>query len=176
MKKLVLFLLALFVGVLSVNAMSESELEAKLTKQYTVNGVVYQATDNQKVLIKRYLDQYEVSSSDADFIAAKLDEALAVIKASGVKDVKNLSTADKNKIIALVNEVSTKTSVDAAIVKGYLVVYVPGTNKGDVFAKEEVRPKNGDVVQTSSKATIAVAGLISILGIAVAVKKLGANA
>ena len=174
MKKLLVVIIALFVGLVSVNAMTESELEEKLTKAYNVNGVVWQATDSQKVLVKRYLDQYEVSSADADYIASKLDAAIAIIKNSGVKELKNLSKADKEKIIALVADVSANTSVKAAIIKGNLVVYVPGTN--DVFAKEEISPKNGDVVQTSSNLTIAIAGVISVLGIAVAVRKLRANA
>ena len=66
MKKVMFLLVALFIGLVSVNAMTESELEAKLTKSYTVNGSTFKASDSQKVLIKRYLDQYEVSSSDAD--------------------------------------------------------------------------------------------------------------
>ena len=173
-KKLLVILVALFVGLVSVNAMTESELEAKLTKRYTVNGLIWEATDSQKVLIKRYLDQYDVSSADADYIASKLDAAITVIKNSGVKELKKLSKADKDKIIAYVADVSANTSVKAAIVKGYLEVYVPGTN--EIFAKEEINPKNGDVVQTSSSLTIAIAGVVSVLGIAVAVKKLKANA
>ncbi len=174
MKKILVVLVALFIGLVSVNAMTESELEEKLTKQYTANGLTWEATDSQKVLVRRYLDQYEVSSADADYIASKLDAAIAIIKNSGVKDLKNLSRADKDKIIALVADVSANTSVKAAIIKGDLVVYVPNTN--DVFAKEEINPKNGDVVQTNSNLTIAIAGVISVLGVAVAVRKIRANA
>jgi hypothetical protein len=174
MKKIVVFLMALFVGLVTVNAMTESELETKLTKQYTMNGVIFEATDSQKVLVKRYLDQYEVSSADCDYIAKKFDEAMEIVKASGVKDLYKLSRADKDKIIALVADVSANTSVTASIVKGTLVVYVPGTS--DVFAKEQIFPKNGDVVQTSGNVTIAVAGLVSVLGLAIALRKLRANA
>ena len=149
-------------------------IEEKLTKTYTVNGVTWGATDSQKVLVKRYLDQYEVSSSDAEYISGKIDEAIAIIKASGVKDLYKLSRADKDKIIALVADISANTSVKASITKGNLVIYVPGTS--DIFAKEQIFPKNGDVVQTSDSVTIAVTGVVSILGIAVALRKLRANA
>lgn len=174
MKKIMFFLVALFVGLVSVNAMTESALEEKLTKKYTVNGVVWEATDSQKVLVKRYLDQYEVSSADCDYIAGKFDEAMAIVKASGVKDLYKLSRADKDKIIALVADVSANTSVKASITKGTLVVYVPGTS--DIFAKEQIFPKNGDVVQTSDSLTISIAGLISVVGIAIALRKIRANA
>ena len=174
MKKIVLLFVALFIGMLSVNAMTESELEEKLTKGYTANGVTFQATDSQKVELKRYLDQYDVSSADCDYIASKLDEAIAIVKASGVKDLYKLSRADKDKIIALLADVSANTSVKAAIVKGYLVVYVPDTN--EVFSKDQIFPKNGDIAQTSSGLTIAIAGVISVLGVAVALRKLKANA
>ena len=174
MKKIMFFLVALFIGLVSVSAMTESELEEKLTKKYTVNGVVWEATDSQKVLCKRYLDQYEVSSKDADYISDKFDEAMAIIKASGVTNLYKLSRADKDKIIALVADVSANTSVKASITKGTLVVYVPGSS--DVFAKEQIFPKNGAVVQTSDNVTIAVAGLVSVLGIAIALRKIRANA
>ena len=174
MKKLVLVLIALFVGLVSVNAMTESELEEKLTAKYTVNGVVWEATDNQKELVKRYLKEYEVSSTDADYISGKMDAAMNIVKNSGVTNLYKLSRTDKDKIIALVADISANTSVKAAITKGYLVVYAPGTD--NEYAKEQIFPKNGDVVQTSSTATVAIAGIISVLGVAVALRKLKANA
>ena len=183
MKKIMFFLVALFIGLVSVNAMTESELEAKLTKSYTINGSTFKASDSQKVLIKRYLDQYEVSSSDADYISGKLDEAKNILQASGKGSFYDLSRADKDKIIALCADVSSNTSVDIVekectvnitINKGKLVVYVPGTN--DVFYQTPVNPVNGDVVQTNDNLTVAVAGLISVLGVAIAVRKIRANA
>jgi hypothetical protein len=174
MKKVMFLLVALFIGLVSVNAMTESELEAKLTKSYTVNGSTFKASDSQKVLIKRYLDQYEVSSSDADYISGKLDEAKNILQASGKGSFYDLSRADKDKIIALCADVSSNTSVKVTINKGKLVVYVPGTN--DVFYQTPVNPVNGDIVQTNDNLTVAVAGIISVLGIAIAVRKLRANA
>ena len=79
-----------------------------------------------------------------------------------------------DKIIALCADVSSNTSVKVTINKGKLVVYVPGTN--DVFYQTPVNPVNGDVVQTNDNLTVAVAGLISVLGVAIAVRKIRANA
>ena len=75
-----LFVAMLLVGTLNVNAMSKDELKAKLTKAYTINGATFQATSDQKVEIERYLSQNNVSESDADYIASKIDEAVAIIE------------------------------------------------------------------------------------------------
>ncbi len=174
MKRIMFFLVTLFVGIISVNAMTESELEAKLTKSYTINGATFKASDSQKVLIKRYLDQYEVTNNEADYISNKIDEAKNILQASGKGSFNNLSRADKDKIIALCTDISSNTSVKVTINKGKLVVYVPGTN--DIFYSAPVNPANGDVVQTSDTLTVAIAGVISVLGIAIAVRKIRANA
>ena len=105
MKKLltVLMATALFAGMTSVSAMSESELKSKLTATYTINGESVSLSSSQKALVKRYLDKEEVSSTDADYIAAKVDEAIAILNNSGekAKNFKNLSATTKNKLKAL---------------------------------------------------------------------------
>ena len=85
-----------------------------------------------------------------------------------------MSKADKQKVVALVSDVATNTSVKAAIVKNNLVVYKPGTN--DIFYETPINPINGDIVQTSRGLTVVIAGLISAIGIAIALKKVKANA
>lgn len=174
MKKLLVFIFALFIGIVSVSAMSEKELKTKLTKEYKVNGVTFKATDTQKTALEQYLNQYNVSSSDADYIAGKLDEAFNILKASGKKSFYDMTTADKKKIVALVSDVATNTSVKAAIIKNNLVIYKPGTN--NIFYETPIYPVNGDIVQTSRGLTVAVAGIISAIGIAIALKKVKADA
>lgn len=174
MKKLLVFVFAFFIGLVSVNAMSESELKTKLTQEYKVNGVTFKASDAQKTAMEQYLNQYNVSSSDADYIAGKLDEAFNVLRASGKTSFYKMSKADKNKIVALVSDVATHTSVKAAIIKNNLVVYKPGTS--DIFYETPINPINGDIVQTSRGLTVAVAGIISAIGIAIALRKVKVNA
>ena len=170
MKKILVFLAALTFGLASASAMTEAELKEKLTQSYEVNGVTFKATDQQKTLIEQYLNQYDVSSSDADTIYAKLQAALNILKNSGKKSFYDLSTTDKQAIVGLVNDVATNTSVNAAIVDGQLVVYVPGSTTGAVFYKAPVTP----IAQTGSNRSVIVAGLglFSLLGVAVAFKKI----
>lgn len=174
MKKLLVLVFALFISMTSVSAMSETQLKTKLTESKTINGVTFKASDSQKTAIEQYLNQYEVSSSDADYIVSKLNEAFNVLKASGKTSFYKMNKSDKNKIISLVSDVATNTSVKVAIVKGNLVVYKPGTN--EIFYETPINPVNGDIVQTSRGLTIAIAGIISVIGIAIALKKVKVNA
>ena len=175
MKKVIVFLATLCVGLVSVSAMSESDLKAKLTQSYSVNGVTFQASSTQRNIIEQYLNQYEVSSSDADYIVTKLDEAFNILRTSGKTSFYNLSKADKKRIFALVSDVSSNTSVSATIIKDDLVIYVPGSSQ--VFYKTPIYPNgNGDIRQTSTGVTVAAAGLIGVAGMAVALKKAKENA
>ena len=168
-KLLVVIALVLAFGVSKAYAITESELYTKLTQEYEVNGVTFKATDSQKTLIERYLDQYEVSSADADYIVSKLQAVFNVLDASGKTSFYDLSSAQKQQIVGIVADVSANTSVDCAIVDGELVVYVPNTNKGEVFYDTPVNP----IAQTDSYSTMIIAGLglVSLLGIGLALYK-----
>ncbi|MBR3162067.1 MAG: hypothetical protein IKF19_04985 [Bacilli bacterium] len=173
MKKLLIVVLLFVIGVANVKAISESELLDRLTKSYTVNGATFQATDEQKVLIERYLDQYEVSSADADYIVAKLEEVFSVLRNSGKTSFYDLSSSEKQKIISLVADVAANTSIDCAIVNGNLVVYVPGSNRGKIFYESPVTPvKTGKITQTSGNLVLAGFGLFAVVGCALALRKI----
>ena len=174
MKKLLVFLFAAFISVTSVSAMSTKQLKAKLTDTYKVNGATFKASDAQKTAMEQYLNQYTVSKTDADYIAGKLDEAFNILKNSGKTSFYKMTKSDKNKIVALVSDVATHTSVKAAIVKNNLVVYKPGTN--EIFYETPINPINGDIVQTSRGLTVVIAGVISAIGIAIALRKVKVNA
>ena len=182
MKKVIVFLATLCVGLISVNAMSESELRSKLTQSYSVNGVTFVANSEQINLIDEYLRNYDITSADADYISTKLDEAMNVLRNSGKISFYSMTKADKNKIIALVADVSANTGVKATISKGNLYVCnynssscVPGTQ--DVFYSTPVNPSTtGSIRTTSTGLTVAAAGLVSMAGIAVALKKAKENA
>ena len=160
-----LFVAMLLVGTLNVNAMSKDELKAKLTKAYTINGATVQATSDQKVEIERYLSQNDVSESDADYIASKIDEAIAIIERGNANSFEKLTKAEKNEIKALLTEVSNNTSVKVTAVKNGVKVY---NLDGTVFTVVTV-PK---VKYTDTYMIIALAGVVSIIGIFVIARKM----
>ena len=160
-----LFVAMLLVGTLNVNAMSKDELKAKLTKAYTINGATFQATCDQKAQIKRYLSQNDVSESDADYIASKIDEAIAIIERGNANSFEKLTKAEKNEIKALLKEVSNNTSVKVTAVKNGVKVY---NLDGTVFTVATAYK----VKYTDTYMIIALAGVVSIIGIAVIARKM----
>ena len=169
MKKILVFVALFVFGLANVSAMTESELKTKLTETTKeINGSVFKATDQEKTLIERYLDQYDVSSEDADLIVTKLEETFDILKTSGKKKFQELSRTDKDRIVTIVTNLSAQAdSVDCAIVNGHFVVYVPGSNRGSVFYKTQVLP----IAQTNRDFLVAGLGLISVIGMALAFKK-----
>ena len=178
MRKALVFIFALFVGTVSVSAMSESKLMEKLSQEIKVNGATYRISDSQKTALEQYLNQYDISSADADVIAEKFDAAFEVLKNSGKQRFYDMTKAQKQQVKDLVIEVANSTSVKVAIVKDNLVVYKPGTT--DIFYETPINPVNGDIVQTSRGLTVAIAGIVSAIGIVIALlavkKKAKANA
>ena len=133
MKKIcaVIIAVCLLFGVSNVSAMSKANLKKKLTQTITINGVKVSVDNDTKAAIERYLDQFNVSSTDADYIAARVDKAIEILKGEGQTDFTKLSATAKSKLKALVEEISTNTSVHATVTNGSVVVYNP--NDGSEF-------------------------------------------
>ncbi len=169
MKKIVYVVLAaaMLFTTTSVSAMTESELAEKLTKTYEINGVMFSATNAQKVEIERYFRENEVPEADLDFISKKFDEALAIIEKGDATSIEELTSSEKDQIVALFNEVSEKTKVRITLENGKINVY--GVNGGDkpftVVTDEIVRYTDG------TNYLIALAGAISLVGVAAIVLK-----
>ena len=162
----------LFFGV-SVKAMSESDLLKKLTSSYNINGYTFQLSEGDRVLAKRYLDENEVSSKDCDYIASKIDEAISLMKKSGVKDFSDFSKLPaslKSSLKKLVMDVASNTSVKATVSKGKVIIY---NADGTVFAELSSLVKN-----TGSEFEIIplVALFVSVVGIFLVYKNVKTNA
>ena len=174
MKKIftILLVFTLFLTV-GVKAMSESDLLAKLTASYDINGFTFQLSGGDKALAKRYLDENEVSSKDADYIAGKIDEAISLMRKSGAKDFSDFSklpSSLKSSLKKLVQDVASNTSVKATVTKGKVVIY---NADGTVFAEMGKLVKN-----TGSEFEIIplVALFVSVVGIVLVYKNVKANA
>ncbi len=167
MKKLLVFVALFVFGLANVSAMTESELKTKLyntTKE--INGSVFKLTDEEKTLVERYVNQYEVKEADADLAVEKMEEAFNILKNSGKKKFQELSRSDKDRITTIVTKLSADaTTVDCAIVNGQFVVYEPGTTT--VFYETPVLP----IAQTNRDFLVAGLGIISVIGMALAFKK-----
>ena len=170
MKKIFLAIIAtvLFISATSVDAMTKDELKNKLTASYTVNGATIKVNGSQAALIERYLQQNNISSSDADYIAQKHDEALAVMEAGNARSLSELTKSEKNRIIAIINDVSNKTAVKIRISKGnVLTIY---NTDGSVFTVI-----SNVIKYTDNSGIFVVAGAISLVGMFLFMKKLAKN-
>lgn len=160
---LLLVTLAMFGFSVSANAMTEDELASKLTATYDVNGNEISLRDTEKVLVEQYLAKNEISESDADYIAGKVDEAIAILRNANVTNVNDLSTADKNKLVALVSDISDNTAIKATVLSGGVlsIQNIDGTEFARV-TKEAIR-------QTGTNNVLLITGVISLVGLAIAV-------
>ena len=166
MKKCGMILLAalvMFGFSVSANAMTEDELEAKLTATYDINGNEISLRDTEKVLVEQYLAKNEISASDADYIASKVDEAIAILRNANVTNLNDLSSADKNKLVALVSDISDNTAIKATVLSGGVlsIQNIDGTEFARV-TKEAIR-------QTGVSNILVITGIISLAGLAIAV-------
>ena len=125
--------LVFIVGINTTYAMSEAQLKEKMTQTFTINGVQYKMRDDNQVLLERYLNEYEVSSKDAEYIALRVDKAIDIIKAVGKTRIEDFSKSTKNELKALVEEISANTSVKATVTQGSIVIYKP--DGSGVFAE-----------------------------------------
>jgi len=166
MKKLFLMVIGV-VALLSTNvsAMSESELQAKLTKEYIINGATFKLDDSYVAQLERYLKENEISESDANYIASKIDEAVKVVESGKATTIKELTKSEKDKLKALAADISEKTDVKVTIAKG-AVVTVYNTD-GTVFTKV-----SDPIKYTNDNTAIIVASVaLAVIGGAVLVKK-----
>lgn len=177
MKKIVYLLLVItaFFTSYNVNAMTESELKAKITKSYTIDGEEIKITASQIAELDRYLNKYDLSSDDCDFISSKIDEAVAIAQAGKAKSFTELTSEEVAKMIAIVSEVNEKTSVKANLTKGgKLTIYEQdGSTPFTIITDKD----NGIKDTNNNYFIIVIASAISLLGVIVITKKVsGANA
>ena len=170
MKKLgiLLFAALLFVGVVRVDAISEDALKEALTQTIEINGTKVSVDDATKTAIERYLNKYNVSSSDADYIKARIDTAISILKDEGQTDFSKLSQSAKDRLKALVVEISNNTSVKATVTNGSVVIL---DANGDTFFEVDhlVKQTGSGVTLTAILAGVSV--LIVAAGACLVVKQ-----
>lgn len=177
MKKMILaaFAAVALFSVTNVKAMTENELKAKLTKEYVIDGEKIKMSASNVAELDRYLKEYEISSEDADYISKKFDEALKIAQDGKAKSFTELTKEEKQKMIAIVSDISSKTSVKATLTEGgKLTIFEEnGSTPFTVITDKDSGIQNTD----SNNAILAIAGIVSVLGVAVVVKKVAkANA
>lgn len=122
LKIALIMLLLILINISSVKAVTSSQLVDKL---YSM-GARYGLTAAHKVQIERYLSDYPVTEEEANAIISKANEAISIMEESGITDIKQLSSADKNKIVSLANEAANIVGVTLQFNANSVSVYKDG--------------------------------------------------
>ncbi len=124
MKKILILLLILSLGCMqSINAMTKEQFTEKLSQTYNINGYEFKASKDHLVQLERYLNQNELSESDMDYISEKFDEAIEILKSEPIRSIEEVTISQKSKLIPIVNDISSKTSVKATVSKNTIIIY-----------------------------------------------------
>ena len=160
---LVALLTVVCFGLPKVSAMTENELRAKMTAVYTFeDGKTWTLKQQYVNELDRYLATYEISSSDADYIAGKIDEYVAK-RQKGEK-------MDKKAAEDIVEAVSNNTKVKGVIRNGQLVILDENGDDFTVVSNPFKRTGNGEMIYIISGVVVAA----GILAIATKMKKANA--
>lgn len=170
MKKILvaLFAIMLFLGITNVKATTEDELKEKIKNGYVVNKTEVKPTVYQINEMERYLNKYEISDADCTFIAEKMDEIYEMAKVDNAKTFTDLSKSSKTKAVAIVAEISNKTSVKATLTSDGVLTIFESDGK-TVFCK--IIDKHLTKQTGVSNYVLAFAGFASVFGVAYIVKK-----
>ena len=105
-KTLTVLLLIVLVMMMAttVQASASDDLLAFLSKSFTVAGEKVSLSAADKVKIERYLADNPVTESEASAIEAKVNETVSYLDQTGVSKVEDLTSAQKDKVMSLVNE------------------------------------------------------------------------
>lgn len=125
MRKLgiVALLIGLFVvSTVSVKALTEDGLKEKILGTIELGGDKYSLSNADKRIVETYLEQNDISDTDATYIGEKVDAAIAIIQGQGNANFTNYPQSVKDELKALVADVSANTSVKATLTKDGLTV------------------------------------------------------
>lgn len=121
--------------ILPVNvfATNESDLLTKAKQTITINNKTIAVKSEVITQIERYLNQYEISDTDCQFISDKVDEAIELAKNAKASSWNSLTASQKAQMISLAEEINNSTSVKATLTSdGKLTIY---NADGSVFTK-----------------------------------------
>lgn len=160
----------LVVGTTNVNAMTQKQLEEKITKSsYTINGEKVEVNSQITRAIEQYLSDHELDPGQIESISSIFDEMIKVFENAKVTSYDKLTKAQKNDIKGMAEDALYYLGLELDIQEDKVVI----TENG-----EEIFAITKDVIRYTDNNTILMAaGVVSLLGIAVVTRKIAkANA
>lgn len=170
MKKIFLVIVAVFTlfSTKNVLAMTEAELTAKVKATYDINGHQLSVPTKYINLYDDYVNQYELTSADCQYIADQIDMLVSAARNNGVTSIKDLQTKCAEELRTACANVSANTGVKATVLANGKVSVSKYNNPNEVFAIIGVNV----ATNTGPASLVYIAGMITLIGAGLLVYKI----
>lgn len=179
MKKVLtaMLLVAILLGCVScVNAATEDELLAAVSKTYTIAGKQVKIAEGDLVKVERYLSKYDILPENCDGIIERINKAVDTLNKAETMDPSKLDQSVKDEVLSLAQEAATLAGAtltyDAAT--GVASVY----RNGELYDSATVESYFEFAHSGNNYMAYVVASVVAIIAVATVayVKKVRANA
>lgn len=123
MKKILTIAISFVMLVMLTLTGVQATTKSTLAEEVYAKLAPYGATQADKVKIERYLSDNSVTDEEANTIMTKVDEAIAVMDAEGIKDYTKLSEESKNKVKSIAQSAANTIGLTLTFQKGTVEVY-----------------------------------------------------
>lgn len=157
----------MFTGVKNVSAMTENDLRTKVNAGATINGNTITVPTRYLNLFNDYLDQYELTDSDCQYISDQIDVLIDAARNNGVTSFADMETKCASQIRQACANVSANTGVKATVLSNGNVSVSKYQLPNEVFAVVGTHL----AVNTGTASLLFIAGIITLIGVCLLVNK-----
>lgn len=168
MKKIVACTLGIVMAVFMTMTAMAAGLDANKQKimdaanqTITVNNKVVALSDANKTQIENYLmrDDVTITDAQAETVVAQINKALDIVKAAGVDNLNDLSSADQTKILNIANVAADAIDLKVVVNSANNTITILDKNNTVVASIDAVIKVTGP----DASATVAVFGFALVL-------------
>lgn len=159
----------LFVGLISVSAMSETDIRNKVGNEFKVNGKIISIPSTYLAQLDSYLAEFELSSSDCDYISSQLDILIEDARQADVSSFEDLYKRCSSTIKAIASNISANTGVKIIVLNNGKL-QINKYNSNEIWGIVDTKV----ITNTNSLNLLYVALAVTVLGfilLAIKVKK-----
>lgn len=146
----VIFMVMVISVSLSVNAYTNDDVIAYISKAHTANGRTVQLDQTQRENLKNYLQNNPVTEAEANDIIAKLDAAKAKIDNSGATNLSELSESIKSEVVSLVKSAGAIAGLDVEVDTVNEIVTIKDKNGNVVVSATSYAQFNKDAAKATT--------------------------
>lgn len=165
MRKAIKVILIAMVAILAITTIVKAVTPSEELVSYIKSQGGKYISNSNMVKIERYLKDYPVSQGEADQLKTKIDAAKAIIDASGVNNLKDLSKEDKEKLKTIANEAAAIINVSLVFKEDSVEIYKNGKLIENVYFYEKLS-NTGNQLNLVGIAPVAIFALATVVFLA----------